>query len=194
MHIRVALIAAAGLALLGACAGNRPAATREILDQESGNTLFVATKPLVFARERSDVAAYARDYVMLQAVAVNESGKYSEYLLLHRWSTVDRRMLPPADPRAGELRILADGRAIDLVPLDGVPISLSSRDELHPPNHGDVVTRAYAVDLLTLRYIAASRVLFVRLPGEALDTPFGLWRDGRPDLSQFVVTQGGRRG
>jgi hypothetical protein len=191
MHIRVAFIAAA-LTLLTACVGHRPAATREILDQESGNTLFVATKPLVFARERSDVSAHARDYVMLLAVGVNESGRYSEYLLLHRWSTVDRRMLPPVDPNAGELRIVADGRVIELLPLERVPISLSSREELHAPNHGDVVTHAYAIDLPTLRYLAASRVLAVRLPQEALDTPFGLWRDGRPDLDQFVVAQGAR--
>jgi hypothetical protein len=191
MHIRLALIAAA-LTLLTACASHRPAATREILDQESGNTLFVATKPLVFARERSDIAAYARDYVMLRAVAINESGRYSEYLLLHRWSTVDRRMLPRADPNAGELRVLADGRTIELVPLERVPITLSSREELHVPNHGDVITHAYVIDLPTLRYIAASRVLAVRLPQEVLDIPFGLWHDGRSDLNEFVVAQGGR--
>jgi hypothetical protein len=193
MHIRLALMAAA-LTLLTACVSHRPAATREILDPENGNTLFVATQPLVFARERSDVAAYARDYVTLLAVGVNESGRYSEYLLVHRWSTVDRRMLPPVDPNAGELRLMADGRTIDLVPLERVPIGLSSSEELHAPNHGDTVTHAYAVDLPTLRYIAASRVLTVRLPREALDIPFRLWRDGRPDLNEFVLAQGGRGG
>ncbi len=190
MRIHVAFISAA-LTLLAACAGHPPPA-REILDQESGNTLFVAAKPLVFARERSDVAAHARDYATLLAVAVNESGRYSEFLVLHRWSTVDRRMLPPVDPNAGELRLLADGREIDLMPVERIPLSLSSREELRAPNHGDVVTHAYAIDLPTLRYIAASGMLTLRLPREALDTPFGLWRDGRPDLNQFVLAQGGR--
>lgn len=192
MRICVVLLAAA-LTFLTGCATHPVANTREILDQESGNTLFVVTQPLVFARERSDVAAHARDYVMLTAVAVNDAGKYSEYLLLHRWSTVDRRMLPPPDPEAGELRILADGRTIDLVPLPQVPTALASREGIPAPHHGDVLTRAYTVDLPTLRYVAACRVLAVRLPREALDTPFGLWRDGRPDLDQFVVAQGGRR-
>lgn len=181
---------AAAITALTACVAHPPAATREILDQESGNTIFVATKPLVFARERSDLAAHTRDYVTLVAVGVNESGKYSEYLLLHRWSTVDRRMSPPPDPNAGDLRILADGRAIDLVPLGQVPVSLSSRDELQEPNHGDAITHAYKVDLPTLRFVAASRTLAIRLPREALDTPFVLWRDGRPDLTRFVVAQG----
>jgi hypothetical protein len=191
MFIRVALMAAA-LMVLTACIGQRPTATREVLDEQTGNTLIVAAKPLVFARERSDVAAHARDYVTLMAVAVNESGRYTEYLLLHRWSTVDRRMLPPPDPSAGELRILAEGRKIDLVPLEQVPMSLSSRPELHGPKHGDAITRAYKVDLQTLHFIAASRALAVRMPQEPLDMPFGLWGDGRASLTQFVAAQGVR--
>jgi hypothetical protein len=191
MGIRVALMAGA-LTALAACAGQPPKATREILDEQTGNTVFVATEPLVFARERTDVAAHTRDYVTLVAVAVNASGKYSEYLLLHRWSTVDRRMSPPPNPNAGELRIIADGRSIDLVPLERVPVSLASRAELHEPNHGDAITHAYTIDLPTLRFVAASRSLAVQLPREALDTPFGLWHDGRPDLQQFVLTQSER--
>jgi len=104
--------------------------------------------------------------------------------------SVDRRMLPPPDPNAGDLRILADGRTIDLVPLGQVPVSLSSRDELQEPNHGDSITHAYKVDLPTLRFVAASRTLAIRLPREAFDTPFALWHDGRPDLARFVVAQG----
>ena len=184
---------AAAITALTGCVAHPPAGTREILDEETGNTIFVATKPLVFARERSDLAAHTRDYATLVAVGVNESGKINEYLLLHRWSTVDRRMLPPPDPDAGDLRILADGRTIDLVPLGQVPVSLSTRAELREPNHGDAITHAYKVDLPTLRFVAASRTLSVRLPREAFDTPFGLWQDGRADLTRFVVAQGDLR-
>lgn len=189
MSIRLTLTAAA-LLVLTACIGQRPAATREVLDEQTGKTLFIAAKPLMFARERTDVAAHARDYVTLIAVAVNESGRYSEYLLMYRWSTVDRRMLPPPEPSAGELRILADERGIDLHPLEKVPSDLAPRAEFPAPNHGDSITRAYKVDLPTLRFIAASRQLSVRLPLEPLDTPFGLWRDGRPDLQRFVDANG----
>ena len=191
MNRRLVLLAAA-LTALAACAAGPPPETREILDEQTGNTFFVATRPLVFARNRSDVAAYTRDYVTLMAVALNESGKYSEYLLFYRWSTVDRRMLPPPDPNAGELRIMADGRTLDLHPLEQVPVSVASRTELREPNHGDAITHAYKMDLPTLRFLAASRTLAIRLPQEALDTPFELWRDGRPDLERFVAAQGER--
>lgn len=178
------------LLALGGCVGSHAPLTREILDEQSGNTLIVASSPLVFARPRTDVAAHTRDYATLVAVEIDNAGNFSDFLLLYRWSTVDRRMSPPPDPNAGDLRILADGRAIDLVPLGQVPVSLSSRDELQEPNHGDAITHAYKVDLPTLRFVAASRTLAIRLPREALDTPFVLWRDGRPDLTRFVVAQG----
>jgi hypothetical protein len=181
----------AAMMALTACADAPPAA-RQILDEQSGNSLFVVTKPLVFARERSDVAAHTRDYATLVAVAVDESGTFSEYLLLHRWSTVDRRMLPAPNPNAGELRILGEGRTIDLAPLEQVPLTLSSRPELHGPKHGDAITRAYKVDLPTLHFIAACRALIVRMPQEPLDTPFALWRDGRASLTQFVTAQSAR--
>jgi hypothetical protein len=191
MNRRLVLLAVA-LTVLAGCAAGPPPATREILDEETGNTFFVVTRPLVFARNRADVAAFTRDYATLVAVAVNESGKYSEYLLLYRWSTVDRRMLPPPDPTAGELRILADGRTLDLHPLEQVPVSVVSRAELREPNHGDAIAHAYKIDLPTLRFLAASQTLAVQLPKEALDTPFELWRDGRPDLERFVAAQGER--
>lgn len=189
MVIRAALIAAA-LAVLTACIGQRPGATREILDEQTGNTLFVAARPLMFARDRTDVAAHARDYVRMSAVAVNETGKYSVYLLVHRWSTVDRRMLSPPAAGADELRLLADERVIDLDPLQSVPADLDARTEFRAPNHGDAITRAYEIDIATLRFVAASRSLSLRLPKDTLDTPFALWRDGRSDLKRFVEASG----
>jgi hypothetical protein len=160
--------------------------SHEFLDERTGNTLLVVPKPLVFARERTDVAAHARDYATMVAVEIDQSGKYSEYLLLYRWSTVDRRMSPPPDPQAGELKILADGRVIDLMPMEQLPVGLSRPRELHLPEHGDVVTRAYVVDEATLRFIAESRDIVVRMPQESLDIPFTIWEDGRKALAQFL--------
>jgi hypothetical protein len=186
--MRACLLIAAMMAL-AACATRSPEAL-QILDPGSGNTFFVVAKPLVFARERTDVAAHARDYATLVAVAVDQSGSFSEYLVLHRWSTVDRRMVEAPGANTGELRILAEGRSIDLLPLEQVPVTLSSRPELHAPKHGGAITRAYKTDLPTLRFIAASRVLTVRLPQEPLDSAFALWTDGRASLARFVEVQG----
>jgi hypothetical protein len=174
------------LFMLGGCVGSHPPLTREILDQQSGNTLIVVSAPLEFARVRTDVAAHARDYATLVAIEIDKAGSYSDFLLLYRWSTVDPRMSQPPDADQGELHILADGRDIDLEPLADLPVSLEKRQELYVPVHGDLVAHAYRADGATLRYIASSRQLIVRLPKERLDTPFTLFRDGRKALSDFA--------
>ena len=190
MRISVASIVA--LMVLCACSSRPPApASHEFLDEQTGTTLSVVANPLVFARERIDVAAHTRDYATLVAVEVDNSGKYRKYLLLYRWSTVDPRMSPAPGPQAGELKILADGRVIDMMPLEQMPVSLSQRRELHLPPHGAVVAHAYPVDTATLHFIASSRELTVLMPQEPLDSPFQMREDGRQALEQFAQRASG---
>src|SRR5271166_733125 len=184
MLTRVALIVS--LTAMASCAAKPSLAPQEILDEQSASTLTVVAKPLVFARDRSDVAAYSRDYVTLVTIEDDRSGNYSQYLLLYRWSTVDRRMSAPPAADKGALRILADARVIDLAPLDDMPVGLQRRRELHVPKHGDSAAHAYRVDAALLRFIATSRELAVRMPQEPLDTPFALYEDGRQALLVFL--------
>ena len=73
--MRLGLILA--LTTLWACTGLRSARpSHEILDEQTGNTLLVVPKPLVFARERTDVAAHERDYATVVAVEIDQSGSY----------------------------------------------------------------------------------------------------------------------
>jgi hypothetical protein len=188
MQVRSALLLI--LAALPACSGTPALRPREILDDRSGNTLSVVARPLVFARERSDVAAHERDYATLVAVEIDQSGNYHDYLLLYRWSTVDPRMSAPPAADQGELRIIAEGRDIDLMPLSALPVGLGHGRELHVPAHGDVVARAYDVDATTLRYIAESHELYVRMPQEMLAAPFALREDGRGALAEFARSAG----
>jgi hypothetical protein len=181
---RLALIALS--AVVGSCASTPAPPAQEIFDEQTASTLTVVSKPLVFARERSDVEAHARDYATLVAAEIDTSGQYSEFLLLYRWSTVDRRMSAPPRPSEGALRILADGRVIDLQPMERLPISLKQNHALHVPAHGDIVPRAYGVDAELLRFIATSRELTLRMPQEQLNLPFALFEDGRGALANFV--------
>ncbi len=174
------------LGVLASCSARTPRASKEIFDERTGSTFLVAAAPLVFARPRSDVAAYAHDYATLLPVEIDTSGEYGDYLILYRWSTVDPRMSPPPDPAAGELRLIADGRVIDAKPLESLPVGLEKHRELRVPNHADVVPRAYKFDPATLRFIAGSRKIVLRMPQETLDTPFTLWEDGRGALLQFL--------
>jgi hypothetical protein len=184
MKIRAVLLLV--LTGLASCASRPPQASQEIFDESDASTLLVTAKPIVFARERSDLAAYARDYATLVAVEIDISGDYSDYLLVYRWSTVDRRMLPPPDPAGGALRIVADGRVFNFNPIDKLPVNFAQRRELHIPKHDDVVPRGYKVDAETLHFIATSQELSLRMPQEPFDTPFKLFEDGRRALLEFL--------
>ncbi len=180
------IIALCSVLALAACAASPSKPGEELFDEQTGNTVTVVSEPIVFARERNDVAAYARDYVTLVAVEVDHSGQFKDYLLLYRWSTVDKRMLPPPDPSAGKVRLVSEGRELDLDPLESMPVGLGSGRDLHLPPHGEAIVHGYAVDLNVLRFIAASRTLILQMPQETLDTPFTLWQDGRRALGRFV--------
>jgi hypothetical protein len=162
-----------------------------VFDERSGNTLSVVSRPLVFARSRTDVAAYARDYATLVAVEVDRSGNAERFLLLYRWSTVDPRMTPLPDPAAGALVLSGAGRVLKLTPLADMPVGLQHRQDLHLPAHGDVVSHAYRVDADVLRFIADGRAeLTLELPQESYLEPFAMWEDGRPALLDFLRRTG----
>jgi hypothetical protein len=174
------------LTALASCASRPTAPSQEIFDESDASTLLVVAKPTVFARERSDLAAHARDYATVVAVEIDISGEYSDYLLVYRWSTVDRRMLPPPDPAGGAMRIVADGRVFDFKPVDKLPVNFAQRRELHMPKHDDVVPRGYKVNSETLHFIATSEDLTLRMPQEPLDVPFKMFEDGRRALLEFL--------
>jgi hypothetical protein len=188
--MRFTAVAMAALIVLAACGETHPIRPREILDETTGNTVSVVSMPLVFARQRNDVAAYARDYATLVATEIDQSGTYHDYLLLYRWSTVDRRMSPPPELEAGALRIIAEGRVFNLTPLNFMPTGLENRRELYVPPHGDIVAHAYAVTADMLRYLAGSAELSVQMPQEPLSEPFTLWKDGRKALGEFAKAAG----
>ena len=106
------------------CAALPPPEPAGFLDEDTGVTLTVVAAPLVFARDRRDIAANARDYITLVAVERNQTGKRNLVLLAYRWSTIDRRVNPQADATARALVILADGRDIRLQVDGGAALEL----------------------------------------------------------------------
>src|ERR1700733_12681104 len=87
---------------------------------------------------------------------------------------------------SGELLIDVDGRSIDLQPLPRLPVGLPQPKDLFVPDTTDGAMRAYVTDLETLRLIATSHELTVRLPKESPIGSYTVWHDGRAALGEFV--------
>jgi hypothetical protein len=184
--MRVRLIQVVFLALaavVGACtSAPGTEGPTEFLDETTAVTVSVATKPLVFARERAELAAHARDYVTLVGASVNRSGTVDYFMFAYFWSTVDRRDAKVEPPPDGEFTIAADDRRI-LPHLTGhstQDAGVGSAVQA-PPGHRWSLN-VYKTDLATLRYLAESRHLAAITGPEQEPITYDLWEDQRPAL------------
>jgi hypothetical protein len=175
------------LLVLCACAahaGESP--LREYLDEETGATVTLESEPLVFAYARRELAANARDYVTLQAAAVNRGGKVSYVLISYVWSTVDPRMREEPLPTPDVLLLRADDRRIQLSARGHTAREAGIGMAVDAPAGSNAIPTVYSTDLATLRFIAESRHLALALDTERTTLTYDLWEDRRPALNRFV--------
>ena len=184
------------LILMLCCSGLTRAADvdpTEFLDERTGATITVVHDPLVFAYERSSLAANARDYISLTAVEVDRSGKLQTYLVGYIWSTIDRRNHSAAPDQSGKpLDLLADGRQIQLVAVAEFPKDLQDQQKMLAPPASHVLRAAYPATRELLRYIAGSRSLALSFALDSQDEDaeresYTPWGDGKKALIAFVA-------
>jgi len=171
------------LVAVAACS-SMPPNPRDLLDEHTGATVTVVGAPITFALQPDGKSSDG--FLTLVAIQKDDTGKYTELLLLYRWSVFFGSVSSSPQDSAGELRVEIDGHSIDLQPLQRLPAGLPSPKDLFVPDTTEAALRAYVTDLETMRLIAASHELTVRLPQESPSGPFVLWHDGRPALAQFV--------
>jgi hypothetical protein len=184
LHVVLFALAAA----MGACTsmpGTR--GPTEFLDEKTAATVSVAAKPLVFARERTDLAAHARDYVTLVGAAVDRSGAVDYFLFAYFWSTVDRRDTQVGSPPEGEFTIAADDRRI-LPHLEGHSTQDAGVGSAvrAPPGHRWSLN-VYRTDITTLRYLGEAQRLGVITSSAPEPITYDLWDDQRSALRALVV-------
>jgi hypothetical protein len=185
------LISLGVVALLAGCASEFPGegggggAPKEYLDEQTGATISSVERALVFARERIDRAANARDYVNLLGVVVNRGGRREYVMVGYLWSTLDTRF-EAATPKVDSLVLVADDRQILLSTNGKTPAELGIGKSIGAPPRNVVKPVVFPTDLATLGFIAAARNLQVRvtLPDGVVN--YELWDDQRKSLDRFV--------
>jgi hypothetical protein len=185
----LAVLAAAPLAWTASVfAADKP--VRQYVDEITAASITVAVEPLIFARERTDLAANARDYVTLTAVEVNVMGKRSYLWSAYIWSTIDRRdrqeLVVPGD----ELVLVADGRPIA---LRSDAKTLREHGIGQPPTRAPVraaVPALFAADPESIGYVARAGELHLELIHAGSNDSFVLWKDGRAALRAFSEAVG----
>jgi hypothetical protein len=184
-----------GLLLLAACATEAavaPASANEYLDEVTGATITTVEKPLVFARERRDLAANARDYVTVAATSINRSGKIHYCLIAYVWSTVDTRGRP-LDSDNKVIVISVDDRRIHLTTSGRSAEVQGISKPLHEPPGPSLAPAVFETDLQTLRFLAAARNVSLQVGDNSLAPSYVIWDDERESLAQFVRFLNGER-
>jgi hypothetical protein len=174
------------LALCACLARGGDSPPREYLDEETGATVTLETEALVFAYPRSELAANARDYVSLQAAAVNRSGKVSYVLISYVWSTVDPRVRQEPLPSPDLLLLQADDRRIQLSARGHTAREAGIGMVVDPPAGSNATPTVYGTDLATLRFLGECRHLALAFDTERTTLTYDLWTDNRPALGRFV--------
>jgi hypothetical protein len=187
MTIRCALTGTLSLAILAAMSActSLPTGPRDLLDERTGITFSVVGAPIDFEHEAKGGSAH--DLLTLVATRTDDDGKYTSLLLLYRWAVYFGAAPFSSEAGSGELLIDADGRSIELHPLQHLPAGLPAPKDLFVPDTTEGAMRAYVTDLETMRLIATSHQLTVRLPNESPGS-FTVWHDGRPALQQFLTS------
>lgn len=177
------LLAFTMLAAVVACS-SLPPSPRDLLDEHTGATVTVVGAPITFVRRANEQSS--PEFLTLVAIRRDDDGKYTEQLLLYRWSVFFGGVSSSPEGNVGELQIEIDGRSLELQPLQRLPTGLPSPKDLFVPDTTEAAMHAYVTDLQTMRMIATSHELTVMLPQDSSTVPFMLLRDGRPALAQFV--------
>jgi hypothetical protein len=184
-HLPVAIVAIA--LALGACVSAPDSVSpSEYLDETTAATITVVAKPLVFAHERPELAAHARDYVTLAAASVNRGGTIEYYIFAYLWSTVDNRNRDAVAPASDNLSITADDRRISpqLAGHSSREAGVGSAVRA-PPGHRWTLN-VYKTDVATLSFIAEARHLAVITGSAEGPVTYESWEDHRRALRGLV--------
>jgi len=175
------------VALAGPCAAAAAGeSVREYVDEVTAVSITVSLDSLVFARERTDLAAHARDYITLAPLEVNRTGRRSYFWSGYVWSTIDRRGREPVIGADEQLVLVADGRPIA---LRQASTSLRDQGVGQPPTPTPVRTaKPVLFEALPeeLAYVAHAHELRVVVVRDAGSESFTLWADSRRGLPDFV--------
>ena len=105
---------AAPLILTANACSSSTGIVRNKLDPVTSVTIIYSQTPMIFYRDVSGRAAYARDYVHVAPLRVNRGGAYRYYLWLGIWNTMEDARTDLARDGFESIVIFADGEPLPL--------------------------------------------------------------------------------
>jgi len=164
------------------------AMVRDQLDPVTSVTISYCQTPMVFYRDVSGRAAYARDFVHLAPLEVNRGGDFRYYLWLGIWNTME-------DPRVDQSRdgfesivIFADGEPLPLEIAGWTVAAIGASKPVYLKPVASAADAYYAVTVDQLRLIAEARDVRLITTGSRNESyePWDNQRSARESLTEFL--------
>ena len=161
---------------------------RDQLDPVTSVTISYCQTPMVFYRDVSGRAAYARDFVHLAPLEVNRGGDFRYYLWLGIWNTME-------DPRADQSRdgfesivIFADGEPLPLEIAGWTVAAIGASKPVYLKPVASAADAYYAVTVDQLRLIAEARDVRLKTTGSRNESyePWDNQKSARKSLTEFL--------
>jgi len=161
---------------------------QETLDPNTGVTITHAPSPLVFYRESSQRAAYARDFVNLGPIQVNRMGQYQHFLWLGIWNTMQDRPLSDEINGFESIIVFADGEPLQLTIAGWTPDVIGASESVYVKPAGSAAEAYYIVTIDQLRFISEADDVRLRTSGPRARS-YEVWEgqgSARGSLKAFV--------
>ena len=172
---------------LVACAG-QPGAIQNKLDPATAVTITYSQTPMVFYRDDSGKAAFARNYLHLGPLEVNRMGSFHYYLWLGIWNTMQDA--EPGESRNGfeSIVIYVDGEPLALELTGWTPAAIGATEPVYVRPVASAADAYYEVTVDHLRLIAASDKVRIQSTGPGTRT-YELWDEqkaAKQSLNEFL--------
>ena len=143
---------------------------------------------MVFYRDDSGKAAFARNYLHLGPLEVNRTGSFHYYLWLGIWNTMQDA--EPGEARNGfeSIVIYVDGEPLALELTGWTPAAIGATEPVYVRPVASAADAYYEVTVDHLRLIAASQDVRVQSTGPGTRT-YELWdkqKSARKSLNEFL--------
>jgi hypothetical protein len=174
------------LALL-ACAGPN-SAIQSKLDPKTSATITYSQTPLVFYRDDSGKAAFARNYLHLGPLEVNRMGSIHYYLWLGIWNTMQDAGSGESHDGFESIVIFVDGEPLPLELSGWSQADIGASEAVYVRPVATATDAYYEITIDQLRLIAASKDLRVQ-PAGAGTRGYELWdeqKSARKALNEFL--------
>lgn len=173
--------------LASGCASNN-GLVRNKLDPSTSVTISYSKSPMVFYRDVSGRAAYARDYIHLAPLEVNRSGSYHYFLWLGIWNTMEDARTNVTRDGFESIVVFADGEPLPLEVTGWSASAIGASEPVYLKPVASAADAYYEVTIDQLRLIAESKDVRLQSTGPQQKSyePWDDQQSARSSLKDFI--------